>query len=100
MVSSRDKSPIYEQVFPDLVLIGVHHTIEYIRPRKIQKFEKTLTGLDHLIFEGREKVLLENIKSRVDSYESRAMNSFNGEKYFLDECHYVQEPQCFPLSAY
>jgi len=79
--------PIYEQIYPDLQLIGVRHSdISERKHRKsIEQFKKTLTSLDHLAFEGNEMSHMINLQLRKLSYEQLALRHFDSQKHFLDE---------------
>ncbi|MEK6811351.1 MAG: hypothetical protein AABX96_02480 [Nanoarchaeota archaeon] len=79
------ESPVYEQVFPDLVLIGVHHKDVKPKGKDVYKLERKLDCLNHLAFEGTENTQKYMVEINARNYEFKAFNYFKGRKHFLDE---------------
>ncbi len=87
MQHRNDKFPTYEQVYPDVHLIGIRHRdINRYRHRKsIEHFKKKLRSLDHLAFEGNERSHRANSELGRLNYEQIALRHFQGQKHFLEE---------------
>ncbi len=79
--------PIYKQVFPDVLLIGVaHNDIDEVKSRgPIKLLRNKLSSLDHLAFEGDQEVHDINSDMGRVTYEQIALAHFKGQKHFLDE---------------
>ncbi len=79
--------PVYEQVFPDLLLIGVaHNEIDEVKSRgPIRLLKSKLSSLDHLAFEGDQSVQDIVSDSGKITYEQIASVYFKGQKHFLEE---------------